>query len=70
MTTELKVEGMSCGHCVSSVKEAVEAVAGVKDVQVSLADGQVRIESEGSLDLTAVTAAISEAGYSVAAPSA
>lgn len=69
MTTELKVEGMSCGHCVSSVKEAVESVAGVKAVQVSLADGQVRIESEGGLDMTAVAAAITEAGYSVAAPS-
>ena len=70
MTTELKVEGMSCGHCVGSVKEAVEAVAGVRDVQVSLAEGSVRIESEGALDTAAVIAAISEAGYSVAAPRA
>jgi copper chaperone len=70
MTTELRVEGMSCGHCVNSVKEAVTAVPGVKTVQVSLAQGTVAIESEAPLDVDAVAAAISEAGYSVVTPTA
>jgi copper chaperone len=70
MTTELQVEGMSCGHCVNSVKEAVTAVPGVKTVQVSLAQGTVTIESETPLDVDAVTAAISEAGYSIVTPTA
>jgi copper chaperone CopZ len=31
---ELKVEGMSCGHCKSAVEKAVSALAGVIKVEV------------------------------------
>ena len=33
---ELKVEGMSCGHCVSSVERLIESVEGVECSSVSL----------------------------------
>ncbi len=66
ITVEVKVVGMTCGHCVNAVTEEVSAVAGVDSVNVDLESGQVTITSETSLDLDEVEAAIAEAGYSVA----
>ncbi|MFF3669939.1 heavy-metal-associated domain-containing protein [Microtetraspora malaysiensis] len=64
-TATYTVKGMTCGHCVSSVKEEVGEVAGVTGVEVDLATGLVTVESEGPVDAAAVTAAVEEAGYEV-----
>ncbi|MDO3701458.1 cation transporter [Micromonospora sp. C28SCA-DRY-2] len=63
VTTTYQVQGMTCGHCVSSVSAEVGAVPGVTDVQVDLATGQVTVTSEQPLDTEAVRAAVDEAGY-------
>lgn len=34
--TEIKIEGMSCGHCTSLVKKTLEKMEGISDVTVSL----------------------------------
>lgn len=60
------VTGMSCQHCVSAVTEEVGAVAGVTDVAVDLATGQVSVTGDLPSDAPAVRAAIEEAGYEVA----
>lgn len=36
MKTNLKIEGMSCGHCVSAVTNILSEVKGVKKVSVSI----------------------------------
>ncbi|GBG11794.1 copper resistance protein CopZ [Paenibacillus sp. MY03] len=60
----LKVEGMSCGHCVSSVEKAVSEVGA--SGQVSLADKKVTVEyDEAKVSLDAIKAAIEEQGYDV-----
>jgi copper ion binding protein len=64
-TSTYTVVGMTCDHCVRSVTEEVGKVAGVTDVQVDLASGQVTVESEGPLDDAAVAEAVDEAGYQV-----
>ncbi|MFB9527406.1 heavy-metal-associated domain-containing protein, partial [Nonomuraea roseola] len=38
-TATYTVKGMTCGHCVSSVKEEVGEVSGVTGVEVDLASG-------------------------------
>ena len=63
-TRTFTVQGMTCGHCVSSVTEEVSEVAGVTDVQVDLESGQMVVT--GDADASAVRAAVEEAGYSVA----
>ncbi|MEV4540708.1 copper ion binding protein [Micromonospora echinaurantiaca] len=63
VTTTYQVQGMTCGHCVSSVSAEVGAVPGVTDVQVDLATGQVTVTSEQPLDTDTVRAAVDEAGY-------
>jgi copper chaperone len=65
MSMVLEVSGMTCGHCVSAITSAVSALPGVTGVDVDLDAGSVRVE--GTPDAAAVTAAIEDAGYDVAA---
>lgn len=65
-TATYTVVGMTCDHCVRSVKEEVAAVDGVTDVEIDLASGRVDVTSEEPVPAEAVTAAVVEAGYSVA----
>ncbi|MEU8414283.1 cation transporter [Amycolatopsis japonica] len=57
------VKGMSCGHCAASVTEEVSEIAGVSAVNVDVAGGKVTVTSDAPLDVQAVDAAVSEAGY-------
>lgn len=64
--TEVLVEGMTCSHCVNSVIEEVEAVEGVRGVTVALVPGgqsKVFIQSDTEVSESAISAAITEAGY-------
>lgn len=58
-----KVDGMTCGHCVSTVKGAVGSVRGAEVVEVDLAAGTVTIA--GTSSDHAVVEAISRAGYNI-----
>ena len=62
-TTTYTVQGMTCGHCVSSVSSEIGALAGVTGVDVDLASGAVTVTSERPLDPVTVRAAVDEAGY-------
>lgn len=64
-TQRFTVEGMSCGHCATSVRNEVSQVQGVQDVQVDLASGHVVVVGTDVRD-EAVAAAVAEAGYAVA----
>ena len=64
----LKVDGMSCEHCVKSVNDALCAINGVADVNVSLEDGMVSFSHNPALaPLETIKAAITEEGFVVAA---
>ncbi|WP_425148676.1 CopZ family metallochaperone [Deinococcus sp.] len=64
MKTELNISGMTCGHCVAAVTQALRSVSGVQDAQVDLKTGQAVVQ--GQADLSALLAAVSEEGYSAA----
>lgn len=55
------VEGMTCGHCVKAVTQAVQALDGAAKVDVDLAKKQVRVDS--SADPAQTRAAIQEEGF-------
>ena len=59
--TELKVDGMTCGHCENAVKGALESVSGVQQAEVDLASGLARVE--GNADVNKLIAAVEEEGY-------
>jgi copper ion binding protein len=61
-----RVTGMTCGHCVSAVQQEVGAIAGVADVIVDLASGEVIVTSGRPLGTNEVAAAVDEAGYQLA----
>lgn len=58
------VQGMTCEHCVLSVREEVSEVAGVHGVDVDLRSGRMIVTGEAVSD-EAVRAAVAEAGYEV-----
>lgn len=67
MNTEiLKITGMSCGGCVSTVEGALKAVPGVANAKVSLADNAATVQfSERQTSQELLQTAIEKAGYGV-----
>lgn len=63
---ELDVEGMSCGGCENSIRNAVGRLPGVAEVRADHTTGRVEIDASATIDLEAVRTAITEAGFSVA----
>ena len=62
---EYTVTGMTCGHCVSSVREEVSEAQGVESVDVDLASGRLTVTGDSVSD-DAVRRAVEDAGYEVA----
>jgi len=58
---KLKVEGMTCNHCVMAVKKALSRVPGVERAEVSLERGEALVE--GNADPKALIRAVEEEGY-------
>ena len=65
MNQSFQVQGMSCGHCVNAVTQAVRSVDPQAEVKVDLATGEVQVVSQQ--DHAAIARAIEEEGYKVAA---
>jgi len=66
VSTTVNVSGMTCGHCVSSVSEELESLAGVEKVDVDLNSGgisTVTITSTSALSFPEIGEAVAEAGY-------
>jgi copper chaperone len=57
------VQGMSCGHCVRAITEALKAKDPAANVRVDLAAKEVGVES--ALSAEQVINLISEEGYAV-----
>lgn len=70
ITITKKVDGMTCSHCVSAVTRELEAVSGINKVSVELNEApepsNITVFTNGSVDESAIDAAIDEAGYTVA----
>jgi copper chaperone len=65
-TRTYTVEGMTCSHCVLSVREEVTEIPGVDAVDVDLASGRVSVAGRNISD-EAVRTAVADAGYELAA---
>ncbi|HEY5039101.1 MAG TPA: cation transporter [bacterium] len=61
--TILKIEGMTCDHCVRSVQTALASVPGVEKAEVSLSQKQAVVTHEGLLNLVAAQKAVEVEGY-------
>jgi copper chaperone len=65
MDSTYVVSGMTCEHCVNSVRNEIGRIPGVSAVDVDLSSGGVTVTSAGPLDVDAVRAAVDEAGYTL-----
>ena len=62
----LKVQGMTCQHCVKAIEKSVGKLSGVAEVAVNLANGQVDVHMDERQVVEAeLRAAIENAGYQV-----
>lgn len=64
MRKKMLIEGMSCGHCIAHVAEALEDI-GANDIVVSLEEKSATCEIKDSVTDEEIKAAIEEAGYDV-----
>ncbi|MGY9048676.1 Heavy metal binding protein [Puniceibacterium antarcticum] len=66
--SRFNVPEMSCGHCTAAIEKAIKAIDPTATVSCDLGIRAVSVES--FLSARAVTEAIRDAGYDVAAPAA
>lgn len=56
---------MTCEHCVAAVRQALEAIVGVRAVSVSLAKHEASVHSDAPLELAFVSSVLDDAGYTL-----
>jgi copper chaperone len=62
----LKIQGMTCNHCVMRVAKALKAVPGVQDAQVDLQKAEAAVTYDDTkVSLDKLSFAVVEAGYKV-----
>ena len=63
---ELEIEGMSCGHCVAAVSEALRELPGVTVDDVRIGSAALHYEPE-QVTLDDIVLAVEDVGYSAQA---
>ncbi len=62
---KIKIQGMSCQHCVMSVTKALGALPGVKNLKVDLVKGEATFENTQKVAQEEIRRAVEDAGYTV-----
>jgi len=64
--TTLKIQGMTCNHCVMRVTKALKAIPGVQDAQVDLQKAEAMVSyDEAQVNQSEFSAAVGNVGYKV-----
>ncbi|MFO7727613.1 MAG: cation transporter [Desulfonatronovibrio sp.] len=61
----IKIQGMSCQHCVQAVTNALSDMDGITNVKVSLENSEAVFNSSEEADMEKIKQTIEEAGYKV-----
>jgi copper chaperone len=59
----VKIKGMSCQHCVKTVKKTLEEIDGIANVSVDLVSGEATFEETRPVDGGLIREKIKKAGY-------
>jgi copper chaperone len=62
---ELKILGITCEHCVRTVKNALYSVEGVSEVDVSLHEQSAKVKAEDHVSFESLKSAVESWGYKV-----
>lgn len=60
----IRIDGMSCQHCVMRVKRALEGLAGVSDLSVEVGSAKVTFD-ESKMQQADIENAVIKAGYKI-----
>jgi copper chaperone len=63
-TVHIRIDGMSCGHCVKTVREALERVEGIDIRSVEIGSAVVEVD-ETAVKLDRLAEAIDDTGFTV-----
>ena len=63
MKTVIKIDGMSCNHCVMAVKKEIQKL-NVQNLEVKIGEASIEFD-ENKINLENIKQAIEEAGYTV-----
>lgn len=64
---KIKIQGMSCQHCVMSVTKALGNLAGVKGLKVDLVKGEATFDNTQNIPFEKICQVVEAAGYQVIA---
>lgn len=59
----IKIDGMGCQHCVTSVKETLSKLDGIKVIEVTI--GEAKIEMPENYDFKIIVEALDDIGFEV-----
>ena len=62
----IKIEGMTCNHCVMAVTKALEKIDGVKNVKVDLTRDEATFDEVKPVNMEVIRERIQKAGYDIA----
>ena len=65
ITNTYRIGGMSCGGCVSTVKQKLSTVPGVTSVTVDLGEKEAEITSSQEIKTDTLRAALSNSHYTI-----
>ena len=60
----IRIDGMSCQHCVMRVKRSLEELAGVSDLSVEIGSARVTFD-ESKIQQADIENAVIKAGYKI-----
>jgi len=61
-TEQFTVKNVKCGGCVSNIKNGLQGMSGISEVDVEIAGGKVTVTGE-NLDRTSIETKLGELGY-------
>ncbi len=62
--TEIKIDGMSCQHCVMRVKKALDGISGITEANVTVGSASIKYD-DSKVKMEDIYSAIVKAGYKV-----
>jgi copper chaperone len=62
--TVIKIDGMSCQHCVMRVKKALDGIAGITESNVMVGSATIKYD-EAKIKIDDIYSAIEKAGYKI-----
>ena len=62
---KVKIQGMTCQHCVMSVTKALSSIPGLTNVRVNLVQGEATFENPQNVSPEKIRKTIEDAGYKV-----